>query len=89
MRRYSLMFAAALAALSTSAFAAGTLTIYTYESFTSEWGPGPKVKEAFEKVCDCTVAWVKPSLVSEATVAALGDGLPAAAGLPSDVRLPE
>jgi thiamine transport system substrate-binding protein len=35
-----------------------TLTIYTYESFTSEWGPGPKVKAAFEKTCDCTVNFV-------------------------------
>lgn len=34
------------------------LTIYTYESFTSEWGPGPKVKEAFEKSCSCTVNYV-------------------------------
>ena len=32
-----------------------TLTVYTYDSFTSEWGPGPKVKEAFEKTCDCTL----------------------------------
>ena len=31
-----------------------TLTIYTYESFISEWGPGGKIKEAFEKTCDCT-----------------------------------
>ena len=44
--------------MSGSAFAAGTLTIYTYESFTSEWGPGPKVKEAFEKTCDCEVDYV-------------------------------
>ena len=58
MRRYSLMLAAALAALSSAASAAGTLTIYTYESFTSEWGPGPKVKEAFEKTCDCAVDYV-------------------------------
>ena len=35
-----------------------TLTVYTYESFVSEWGPGPKVKEAFEKTCDCTVDFV-------------------------------
>ena len=35
-----------------------TLTIYTYDSFISEWGPGPKVKEAFEKTCDCTVNFV-------------------------------
>ncbi|HEV7433365.1 MAG TPA: thiamine ABC transporter substrate binding subunit [Pseudorhizobium sp.] len=34
------------------------LTIYTYESFTAEWGPGPKVKEEFEKTCDCTVNFV-------------------------------
>lgn len=34
------------------------LTVYTYESFVSEWGPGPKVKEAFEKVCGCTVNFV-------------------------------
>ena len=35
-----------------------TLTIYTYESFISEWGPGGKIKEAFEKTCDCSVEWV-------------------------------
>jgi len=58
MRSYSLLLAAALAALSSAASAAQTLTIYTYESFTSEWGPGPKVKAAFETVCDCTVDYV-------------------------------
>lgn len=35
-----------------------TLTVYTYESFVSEWGPGPKVREAFEKACACTVEFV-------------------------------
>ena len=34
------------------------LTVYTYESFVSEWGPGPKVKASFEKTCDCTVNFV-------------------------------
>ncbi len=34
------------------------LTVYTYESFTAEWGPGPKVKENFEAQCDCTVNFV-------------------------------
>jgi thiamine transport system substrate-binding protein len=37
---------------------AQTLTVYTYESFSSEWGPGPKVKTAFEKVCACTLDFV-------------------------------
>lgn len=45
------------AALPTAA-ADKTLTVYTYESFVSEWGPGPKVKEAFEKTCECTVEFV-------------------------------
>ncbi|NTF08763.1 thiamine ABC transporter substrate binding subunit [Agrobacterium rubi] len=35
-----------------------TLTVYTYESFVSEWGPGPKVKAAFEETCNCTVNFV-------------------------------
>jgi len=35
-----------------------TLTVYTYESFVSEWGPGPKVAEAFEKTCACKVNYV-------------------------------
>ncbi len=40
--------------ISVSAFAAKpTLTIYTYDSFASDWGPGPKVKTAFEKQCSC------------------------------------
>jgi thiamine transport system substrate-binding protein len=32
-----------------------SLVIYTYDSFTSEWGPGPQVKKAFEQQCGCTV----------------------------------
>ena len=35
-----------------------TLTVYTYESFTSEWGPGPVVKKAFEAQCECTLQFV-------------------------------
>ena len=31
------------------------LTIYTYDSFAAEWGPGPAIKIAFEKDCNCTV----------------------------------
>lgn len=29
------------------------LVVYTYDSFTSEWGPGPQVKQAFEAKCGC------------------------------------
>ena len=41
-----------------SAVAQEKLTVYTYESFTAEWGPGPIVKQNFEKVCGCTVDFV-------------------------------
>lgn len=58
-KTYALVATVAFAGLSAAAQAADkTLTIYTYESFTSEWGPGPKVKAAFEKTCDCTVNFV-------------------------------
>jgi thiamine transport system substrate-binding protein len=44
-------------ALGASASAAD-LTIYTYESFTAEWGPGPQVEKAFEAECGCDVEFV-------------------------------
>lgn len=45
--------------LSMNALAAKpTLTVYTYDSFTSDWGPGPKVKKAFEKQCGCNLELV-------------------------------
>ncbi|WP_188854827.1 thiamine ABC transporter substrate binding subunit [Aureimonas glaciei] len=34
------------------------LTVYTYESFLPEWGPGPKIEAAFEKTCGCDLQWV-------------------------------
>ena len=37
---------------------APVLTIYTYESFASDWGPGPKVEAAFEAVCECDLRFV-------------------------------
>lgn len=35
-----------------------TLTIYTYESFTAEWGPGPQVETAYEATCGCDLRFV-------------------------------
>ncbi len=48
------------------------LTVYTYDSFTSEWGPGPAVELAFEETCGCDLQF-----------AATGDG----AALLSRLRL--
>ncbi|MEO1749052.1 MAG: thiamine ABC transporter substrate-binding protein, partial [Pseudomonadota bacterium] len=36
----------------------GTLTVYTYESFVADWGPGPQVEVAFEAQCDCDLEFV-------------------------------
>ncbi|MBZ6385611.1 MULTISPECIES: thiamine ABC transporter substrate binding subunit [Pantoea] len=34
------------------------LTVYTYDSFSAEWGPGPAVKKAFEAQCGCELRYV-------------------------------
>ena len=56
------MVLAAAASLSTGVARAAderTLTVYTYESFVAEWGPGPAIKSAFEARCgDCTIDFV-------------------------------
>jgi thiamine transport system substrate-binding protein len=39
----------------TAAAETPVLKVYTYESFTADWGPGPQVKKAFEAECGCTV----------------------------------
>lgn len=44
--------------LAVPAAAQETLTVYTYESFTAEWGPGPLVEKAFEAECGCDLQFV-------------------------------
>ena len=34
------------------------LIVYTYESFASEWGPGPQIKAEFEKTCSCILTFI-------------------------------
>lgn len=57
MKRIILSLAASLF-LALPGHAKETLTIYTYDSFVSEWGPGAAIKANFEKTCGCTVEWV-------------------------------
>ena len=33
------------------------LNVLTYDSFTSEWGPGPAIETAFEAVCGCDLVF--------------------------------
>ena len=46
--------------VSISTLSAADLTVYTYESFNSEWGPGPIVFKRFEEKCDCKIKVVTP-----------------------------
>lgn len=34
------------------------LAVLTYDSFTSDWGPGPAVEKAFEAVCACDLRFI-------------------------------
>ncbi len=47
--------------MAAGAAAAGNLpelTVITYDSFVSEWGPGPAVEAAFEETCACDLNFV-------------------------------
>lgn len=57
MRLIALLFA--LLALAWPAHAdTPTLTVYTYESFVSEWGPGKAITDAFQAECGCKLDFV-------------------------------
>ncbi|MGB0855270.1 MAG: thiamine ABC transporter substrate-binding protein, partial [Pikeienuella sp.] len=47
------VFAASMAAAETP-----ELVVYTYDSFVSDWGPGPAVEKAFEAECACDLKFV-------------------------------
>jgi len=34
------------------------LTVYAYDSFVADWGPGPQVEAAFEETCGCDLRFV-------------------------------
>jgi thiamine transport system substrate-binding protein len=58
--RATILFAMTTALVSTAPVAAEekVLTVYTYESFVTEWGPGPVVEKNFEAECGCDLQWV-------------------------------
>ncbi|CAG0980474.1 MAG: thiamine ABC transporter substrate binding subunit [Rhizobiaceae bacterium] len=57
--RARLALLSSLLLLSALPAAAGQkLTVYTYESFTAEWGPGPQVEKAFEAKCGCDLEFI-------------------------------
>lgn len=65
-----LAFAAGLTLVATGASAQdGVLTVYAPDYFTSEWGPGPAIEQAFEAECGCDLVYapgdIMPRLMLE------------------------
>ncbi|WP_343080285.1 thiamine ABC transporter substrate binding subunit [Ostreiculturibacter nitratireducens] len=56
--RLPLVIAGVLAAVPAMAQDKPVLTVYTYDSFVSDWGPGPAVEKAFEEFCGCDLKLV-------------------------------
>ena len=54
----SFITAVGLTASAVSADEKPELVVYTYDSFASEWGPGPQIKAEFEKTCECVVSFI-------------------------------
>ncbi|MEM9580837.1 MAG: thiamine ABC transporter substrate binding subunit [Pseudomonadota bacterium] len=53
-----LAFAAGCLVASVASAETPVLTVYTYDSFVSDWGPGPAVEKAFEETCGCDLKFV-------------------------------
>lgn len=57
--RFSILLAAGLLTATQSvAMDKPVLTVMTYDSFVSDWGPGPVIEVAFEETCDCDLQFV-------------------------------
>lgn len=54
-----LSYAAGLSLIATGALVdTPVLSVYTYDGFNSDWGPGPQIEAAFEEVCACDLQFV-------------------------------
>jgi thiamine transport system substrate-binding protein len=56
--KYPILAAGFCAVAGMAAAETPVLTVYTYDSFVSDWGPGPAVEKAFEKTCGCDLQFV-------------------------------
>ena len=57
MKYSTLPLVAGLSFIATGAIA-DTLTVYTYDGFNSDWGPGPQIEANFEAECGCDLEFV-------------------------------
>ncbi len=67
------------------------LTVYTYDAFAADWGPGPKIKKNFEAECGCTLNFVATdsSIAIVRKVQLEGDGTKADVVLGLDTNVME
>ena len=56
--RYPILAAGLLAVTPASAQDLPVLTVYTYDSFVADWGPGPAIEAGFEATCECDLQFV-------------------------------
>ena len=57
-RFFALLLTTLISASAVAADKPADLTVYTYDSFVSEWGPGPKLEKAFEERCGCDIEFI-------------------------------
>lgn len=58
MRLQSLFVTGLIGLAIVPAAAQDALTVYTYDSFTADWGPGPQIEQNFEAECGCDLEFV-------------------------------
>jgi thiamine transport system substrate-binding protein len=79
------MIAGLLAATAAVADDHPVLTVYTYDSFVAEWGPGPAIEAGFEAACGCDLAFVTAgdgaALLSRLKLEGTGTGADVVVGL--------
>ena len=76
-----------LTLFSVMAHAAKTLTVYAPDYFVSEWGPGPKIKQAFENICDCDLKYISGDPLSRLMLEGANSKADILIGLNSDSML--
>ena len=83
----SLMAITFLSIFNLTAHASPILTVYAPDYFVSEWGPGPKIKEAFESVCECEIKLVPGDPLSRLALEGSNTNADILIGLNSDTTL--
>ncbi len=58
IKKFALALGAAVVLGGSASADQPVLSVYTYDSFASEWGPGPAIERGFEATCGCDLEFV-------------------------------